>query len=105
MSELPGDGEFFSMLYTSLTREQLVERYHSHGWSIRKCGWHEYEIRSDFAELVVEAEQPILMHGVVVDVVVNAERILEPLNGVVDYAAEAYDDEKRLLKEWRSVAP
>ncbi|MGV3723258.1 MAG: hypothetical protein ACO1SX_20350 [Actinomycetota bacterium] len=101
MSELPEGSNFFSSLYTTLTREQIVELYRPHGWRIRKCGWREYEIRSEFAELVVEAEQPILMHGPVADVVDNAQRVLEPLKGSnVCYAAEAYDDEMRLLMEW-----
>lgn len=72
------------------------------GWSVRKCSWTDYEIRSPFAELVIEAEAPILMHGPVSDVEANADRILAPLRDAgVGYCAEFYTADGSLLREHR----
>lgn len=64
--------------------------------------WTDYEVVSAFAELVVEAESPILLHGPVDDVESNADRILAPLRaaGVAD-TAECYGVSGELLREWR----
>jgi hypothetical protein len=71
-------------------------------WSVRKCSWTDFEVTSPFAELVVEAESPILMHGPVADVESNVDRILAPLRaaGVAD-TAECYDAGGEMLREWR----
>ena len=63
MAELPDGSNFFSALHTCLSREQVAGLYGALGWQVRKCSWVDYEITSDWAELVIEAESPILMHG------------------------------------------
>jgi hypothetical protein len=45
-----------------------------------------YEITSTFAQLVIEADSPILMHGSLTDFEANSELILAPLR----VAAVAY---------------
>ncbi|HKB03394.1 MAG TPA: hypothetical protein VKD90_14320 [Gemmataceae bacterium] len=96
---------FFSSLHTSLSREQVARLYGAIGWEVRKCGWHEYEVISDWAELVIEAEGPILMHGPVADLPARAEELVAPLRaGGVSFAAECYGPEpdRELLLEVRS---
>jgi hypothetical protein len=60
-------------------------------------------MRCSFAELVVEAGSPILMHGAVADVVANLARILSPLREAdICYSGECYDEGWKLLGEYNS---
>jgi hypothetical protein len=78
---------------------RLFERL---GWRVRKCSWTDYEIRSPFAELVIEAESPILLHGPVAEVEANVGQILAPLREAgVGYTAECYSAGGDLLREFR----
>ena len=65
------------------------------------CSWTDYEIRSAFAELVVEADSPILLHGRATDLATNAELILAPLQAAeIAYDAEGYGADGALLWNW-----
>jgi hypothetical protein len=79
MDDIPDRSNFFASLHTPLSPRRLAGLFARLGWSVRKCSWTDYEIRSPFAGLVIEAESPILMHGLVAEVKTNAERILAPL--------------------------
>jgi hypothetical protein len=67
VAEVPDSSNFFSSLHTTLSRKQVAWLYGALGWRVRKCWWVDYEVISDWAELVIEAESPILMHGPVAD--------------------------------------
>jgi hypothetical protein len=100
MQGFPDESNFFSSLKTGLSRCQVADLYAPLGWRIRKCSWTDYEIEIAWADLVIEAESPILMHGPVADVLVNADRILAPLRAAgVAYSAECYDEARNLLRE------
>ena len=91
MGELPSSSNFYSSLHTKLSREQVAQCYGAMGWEVRKCSWVDYEVVCDWAELIIESESPILMHGPVADVQVNAVHILEVLRQAqVAFAAESY---------------
>ena len=103
MGDIPDQSNFYGSLHTNLSRHQIAQLYRGLGWEVRKCGWAEYEIRCSFAELVIETESPILIHGTVADVVVNAEVILAPLGQArVSYTAECYDQAGVLLREFKT---
>ena len=71
----------------------------------RRCGWTDYEVIGPFAELVIEAESPILLHGPVADVQENADHILATLRDAgVAYTAESYDAGGGLLRKYRWAA-
>jgi lysophospholipid acyltransferase (LPLAT)-like uncharacterized protein len=71
---------------------------------IRKCAWDEFEIQLPWAELVIEAESPVLMHGTVADVLIDAERLLAVLREAgIKYIAEGYNERGELLREFRSM--
>ncbi len=102
MDDIPDSSNFFASLHTSLSRRRVAGLFARLGWSVRKCSWTDYEIRSPFAELVIEAESLILMHGPVAEVEINANRILVPLRHAgVRYAAECYSAGNDLLQEFR----
>jgi len=59
----------------------------------------------DWAELVIEAESPILMHGMVADLPARAEELVGPLRAAgVSFTAECYGPEpdRELLLELQS---
>lgn len=102
MSAFPDTANFYSSLHTTLTREQVANLFRPLGFAVRKCSWVDYEIVSDWAELVIESEGPILMRGPVADVLANAQRILMRLHEVgIAYTAECYDENGELLQEFR----
>jgi hypothetical protein len=87
---IPDGSNFFSSLHTALTREQVAGLYGALGWRVRKCSWVDYEVVSDWAELVIEAESPILMHGPADDLPARAEELVAPLRAGVAFTAECY---------------
>jgi hypothetical protein len=88
---IPDGSNFFSSLHTALTREQVAGLYGALGWRVRKCSWVDYEVVSDWAELVIEAESPILMHGPADDLPARAEELVAPLRAAgVAFTAECY---------------
>src|SRR5688572_19418098 len=102
---MPDGLNFFSSLDTALTREQVAGLYGALGWRVRKCSWVDYEIRSDWAELVIEAEGPVLMHGPVAGLPARADELVAPLRAAgVSFTAECYgpDPGREMLLELRS---
>jgi hypothetical protein len=100
MSEWPATSNFFGSLHTSLSRQEVAELYRPHGWSIRQCSWTDYEIRCEFAELVIDSDDPILIHGLVVAIATNVEKLLEPLRCAnVPHVVELYGPGHELLHE------
>lgn len=94
MSAIPNSSNFFSSLNTRLSRKQVAALYKSLGWQVRKCSWADYEVRSNWAELVIESESPILMHGPVADLPARAEDLVAPLRTAdVSFTAECYGPE------------
>ncbi|WP_417384554.1 hypothetical protein [Gimesia sp.] len=66
---------------------------------MRKCTWTDYEIDSDYAELIIEGDETILMHGAIADFDSNASSVVAILeeNGI-GYSIEHYDQAGNLLK-------
>jgi hypothetical protein len=102
MGNIPHSSNFYAALDNSLSRRRVAGLYARRHWTVGKCSWTDYEIQSPFAELVIEAEAPILMHGPVADVEANADQILAPLREAgVGYTAECYGADRNLLREYR----
>jgi len=61
------------------------------------------KIAEAVAELMIEADVPILMHGPVADLLVNAEELVSPLRAAgVSFSAECYGQDRELLRELSS---
>jgi hypothetical protein len=87
-------------MFTDRSREQLVKLFELPEWKVRKCAWDEFEIKSSWAEVVVEAENPVLMHGLIRDGQGNIDRILQPLREAeIAYKAEVYGENHALLHD------
>jgi hypothetical protein len=105
VAELPDGSNFYSALDTLLTPGQVAGLYEAVGWRVRKCSWVDYEIRSEWAELVIADSSPVLMHGAVADLSARAEELVAPLRTAgVSFTAECYGPEPdcELLLELRS---
>ena len=98
---IPDSSNFFASLDTARSRRAIAGLF-APTWIVRECSWTDYEVRSPFAELIIEAESPMLLHGPVAEVEVNADRILATLRAAgIGYAAECYDAAGVLLKRWK----
>jgi hypothetical protein len=100
VDDLPVTPNLHCFVDTTLPRHEVAELFRQLGVTVRKCGWDEFEVLCPWAEFVIESEFPILMHGSVVNVTANVERLLAPLRDAgVAYTAECYDDHNNLVKE------
>jgi hypothetical protein len=98
MTGLPDASNFFSVLDTHLTPAEVAGLYAALGWRVRKCSWVDYEVISDWAELVIDDTSPILMHGPVADLPARAEEVVAPLRAAeVSFTAECYGLEQELV--------
>jgi hypothetical protein len=105
MARLPEYSNFFCALHTNLSPSGIGALYEPLGWRVRKCSWVDYEVTSDWAELVIEDILPVLMHGPVADLLDRAEGLVGPLRAAgVSFTAECYGPEpdRELLLELRS---
>jgi hypothetical protein len=92
-------------LETTLSKENLALLFAPYGWQVRKCTRTDFEIICDRAELMIEADEPILMHGPVE----QAENIVPCLLNILEaasikYQGELYDDAHNLIRIFKSTA-
>lgn len=100
MAEL--DCSIRSVLDTDLSQQQVAELFRPFGWTIRKWSWTGYEIRCIWAELYLDGEGEILMHGPIAEPLAHAEELFTPLRrGGVKYWGEFYGPDTELLGEFR----
>jgi hypothetical protein len=102
MSALPNTENIHCALHTTLSRQQVADLLRPLGGTIRKCAWDELELRCPWAELIIESESPVLLHGSVADLLTNADRLLSPMREAgVAYTAECHDEDGELVRELR----
>ncbi len=90
--------QFYSSLYTRLSRRKVAQLFGDRGWSVRKCAWYDYEVISDAAELVIEATGPILLHGPVASLTEVVPQILDTLTEAgIEFSFEAYDENDKMV--------
>jgi hypothetical protein len=92
MADIPDKPNFFSTIGAGFDRPQIADLYRKAGWRVRKCGWTDFKLESDWAEIILEGESPVLLHGSVSDLPSRAEELLAPLtaNGVT-FATDSLD--------------
>lgn len=100
MAELPGLTNICCSVQTALRPEAIAKRFAPPVWRVRKCSWTDFEAVSDFAEVVIESSNPVLVHGPVADVTVNSLRVVEPLIAAgFSGSFECYDESDVLILE------
>jgi hypothetical protein len=105
MPNLADELSLYLCVFGRLNRHRIARLYRRLGWAVTKRGWAEYEITSPFAELELQAESPILLHGAVNDIA-SVERVLAPLReSGAFYSGECYDQSGKLLEEYKWSGP
>lgn len=100
MAELPDRTNFYSSVRTDLRPDAIARLFAPPVWRVRKCSWTDFEAVSDFAEVVIESSNPVLVHGPVADVTVNSLRVIESLASAgLSGTFECYDESDALIVE------
>jgi hypothetical protein len=100
MAELPDRTNFYSSVQTGMQPGEIARLFAPPVWRVRKCSWTDFEAISEFAEVVIESSNPVLLHGPVADVTVNGQRIVEPLVAAgLSGSFECYDEANALILE------
>jgi hypothetical protein len=95
------DYSVYSVLDTALSLEQIADLFGSLGWWIRKWSWTGHEMRCPWAELYLDGEGEILMHGPIADPLIHAEELFTPLRSAgVRFWGEFYGPKSELLQEF-----
>ena len=103
---MPEKIDFAACLHTTRAKHRIVRLFQPPIWKVRKCDWYDYELTSPFAELVMEAESPILLHGWLMDDQINVEEILASLRSLeIAYSGESYSPSGELLWEFSWDTP
>ena len=77
-------------------KPSIAARFHAAGWSVRKCAWADLELTCAWAELVLDGDAELLLHGPVADVEQRAVEIVALLvTAKVAVQAEWYDAQGR----------
>lgn len=91
--------DIYLTLDTNLSCSKITGLFASAGWSSRMCSWTEHEITSDFAELIIASERPILISGGIDRVPESVDKILSILDAAsLNYSYEVYDENDSLLR-------
>jgi hypothetical protein len=95
---LPEGSTFFATLTTALTKPQIAAHFHAVGWAVRHCAREDLELRCAWAELVLDGDTDLLLHGPVAEVEQRAPEIIALLvSAQIAVQAEWYDAEGRVV--------
>lgn len=94
--------DLYSTLITPLSKRKVAKTFKKAGWFVRKSGWYEYEIESEYAELEIYGGNEILMSGLVNDYKTTIPIIIAILQeNSIAYQLECYDQNGNLLVEYK----
>lgn len=94
----PEGSNLFGTIETTLSPADIAAHFVAAGWTSHKTGWYDYEVISEFAELLIDAASPVLIHGLVADIEDRARLIADVLGSArLNYSLECYGPEKELL--------
>ena len=100
--QFPDESNLFGCVTHPEGPKSVANLFAQHGWHVRKCSWTDYEVRCEFADLVIESQNPVLIHGPVADLLTNLPRIVEPLaTAGVPYSIEGYNAKRELIRHVR----
>lgn len=94
----------YGMLTTSRSRQEVAGLFAERGWSTRKCSWDDYEVECLVAELVVESENPMLLHGPVADAVTVGAEVAAVLQAAsIACSVEGYDETGKMIASFTQM--
>lgn len=90
-ASLPDGSTFFAVLHPQRPREDVAALYRALGWRVRRCGHEAFELTCPWADLVLDGDGPLLLHGPVADGAARLEEVVAPLRqALIGFRAEAY---------------
>lgn len=97
-NDSPEEANFFGVLTTSKSKEEIAILYENNGWLMRKCSETDFEISTPTASIVIDGINEILMHGLVAYVDLNINEIVYPLAiNKISYKVEIYSAEDEVI--------
>lgn len=97
--DLPDGSNFFAVLVTTRTRQEVAGAFADEGWRVRPASRTSYHIRSAWAELVLDGASPFLLHGPMAAVLSNAPQVVQFCRRMgIGCTAECYGEDGDLLK-------
>jgi hypothetical protein len=99
-SDLPANSNMHGVISSATSKDDLAKLFSFAGWEVRRCSWKDYELTSAFAELILEGEDEVLLHGSVSDVLENVSSIASVLRaGGHAFSLECYASDGSLVGE------
>jgi hypothetical protein len=97
--KIPNQSNLYGTIFSVESKKTLAYMFGANGWRVRKSTWIDYEVHTDWGEIVIEDEEANpLIHGLIDPVMFdNFRQLLDSSN--LKYSLELYDDEGNLIKE------
>jgi hypothetical protein len=88
------------MISSLASKDGIANLFAVSGWNVRRCSWVDYELTSSFAELILEGEGQLLLHGTVSKLSANVKAIASVLRDAgLAFSLECYASDGTLLAE------
>jgi hypothetical protein len=100
---IPHESNYFAEVQIENPDAVAATFTHDGKWIIRKAGFEEFEVRSAYGELIIEAGGPVLVHGTLdPSAIEGVNRILASIGH--PWKSEFYDDQGTILQSYGDVA-
>jgi hypothetical protein len=95
---LPESSNVYGIIYSTYSKEEIVNRISKAGWNVNKASWFDWELTNDFSELIIDGDEEILIHGCVsTDYFNTLANILKEIE--LQFSLELYDEKGNLISE------
>jgi len=100
--KIPNQNNLYGTIFDIESKRILADMFGANGWSVRKSTWTDFEIRTEWSQIVIENEdQNPLINGVIDPTMFDSFcLLLDSLK--IKYSIELYDNQGRLIKEEKS---
>jgi hypothetical protein len=87
---IPDSNNFYGILYNLDSKAELAKKFMGIGWSVRRATWVDYEIQSEFCEIIIEGHdsEPLFSGTIDPSMVDDFESILREFG--LKYSVELY---------------
>ena len=93
---IPNGTNVHGIIYSSLSKEEITKKFSTNGWMIWKASWYDWEITNDFADLILEGDKELLIHGPVSPDYFNT--LAEKMKEIgLSFSLELYDENQNLI--------
>ena len=96
-NKLPDGSNMYGIINSTLSKEEIARKFGKIGWRISKAAWYDWELINDKSELIIDGDNEILIHGLIVpdyfDEFVESLKTIE-----LKCSLELYDENQQLMK-------